>query len=34
MWVLHGRTVDALTATEATIRAFAGTTLSFRRVVS
>jgi hypothetical protein len=34
VWLLRGRTVERLTATEATIRASAGTTLSFRRVVS
>jgi hypothetical protein len=33
VWLLRGRTVERLTATEATIRASAGRTLSFRRVV-
>jgi hypothetical protein len=34
VWLLRGRTVERLTATEAAIRASAGTTFSFRRVLS
>ena len=34
MWLLRGRTVVALTATEATIRASAGTTLTLRKAAS
>jgi hypothetical protein len=34
VWVLNGRPVMALSATEATLRASASTTLSFRRAVS
>jgi hypothetical protein len=34
VWLLHGRPVVALTATEATIQASSGATLSFKRAVS
>ncbi len=34
LWLLHGRPVVSLTATEATIQASSGATLSFQRAVS